>query len=92
VELLPAGETAFLTGQIAVNGKTTVASTVRVRREPKGKSKIMAEWKAGTPVAVVQEENDYLLVEGKGLRGWIEKKYFLADGGESNGQTVDERE
>ncbi|MBO7662088.1 MAG: hypothetical protein J6U01_01820 [Clostridia bacterium] len=92
VELLPAGETAFLTGLIAVNGKTAGTATVRVRREPKNKSKIMAEWKAGTPVAVVQEEKDFLLVEGKGLRGWIEKKYFLADGGENDGQTVDERE
>ena len=89
VELLPVNA-AFQTGLIAVNGKTTVAQTVRIRREAKAKSKVMAEWKAGTPVAVVREEGDFFLVEGKGLRGWVEKKYLVLDGGEENGQTVNQ--
>ncbi|MBQ6400287.1 MAG: SH3 domain-containing protein [Clostridia bacterium] len=92
-QLLPVG-TGFQTGMIAVNGKTTVAATVRIRREPKAKSKIMTEWKAGTPVALVREEGDFMLVEGKGLRGWVEKKYLVPDeeGETDHGQKVDQGE
>ena len=77
------------TGLISINGKTNVAATVNVRMESKVKSKVMAEWKAGTPVAVADRKEGFVLVEGKGLRGWIEDKYLTMDGGESNGKTVD---
>ena len=34
---------------------------------------------AGTPVAVVQEEDGFFLVEGKGVRGWVHSKYITLD-------------
>ena len=82
VELLETGAD-FETGLISINGKTTVAATVRVRQEPKVKAKQMAEWKAGTPVAIVRREEDFFLVEGKGIRAWVEGKYLTIDGKET---------
>ena len=43
----------------------------------------MAEWKAGTPVAIVRREEDFFLVEGKGIRAWVEGKYLTIDGKET---------
>ena len=91
VELLEIG-TDFRTGLISVNGKTTVAATVRVRRDANVKSKVQAEWKAGTPVAVVRREDDFYLVEGKGIRAWVEGKCLTLDGGEEDGESAGDGE
>ena len=57
----------------------------------------MVQWETGTPVAVVEKQNGYLLLEGNGQRGWVHEKYVILDqenseGGEENGQEIDEGE
>ena len=79
-ELLPVRtEGAFQTGTISLNGKTAGAATVIVHLNPKANSVKVTEWKIGTPVAVVQEEDGFFLVEGKGVRGWVHSKYITLD-------------
>ena len=91
-DLLPVCEESFSTGLISLNGKTAGTSTVNVRKEPSAKGKSIGEWKPGTPVAVVSKVSDFYLVEGKGLRGWINAKYLTLEGADDNGQKVDEGE
>ncbi|MBR4575566.1 MAG: hypothetical protein IKO25_00035 [Clostridia bacterium] len=103
VTILPAVREPFRTGLIAQNGYTTGGSQVTVHLEPYAKSTGIALWKTGTPVAVVEEKDHFLLVEGKGMRGWIHEKYFKPDepekdtpeetsqkGSSENGQKIDE--
>lgn len=82
----------FRTGLVAVNGRTAGTSPVNVRREPSAKAKNAGEWKPGTPVAVAEKKGEFYLVEGKGLRGWIQDKFLKLEGGESDGTSVDEGE
>ena len=63
-----------------------------VRKDPTAKGKSIGEWKPGTPVAVVSKVSDFYLVEGKGLRGWVNAKYLTLEGADDNGQKVDEGE
>ena len=88
--LLAPAEGDFPIGLVSLRGKTAGASTVNIRTEASAKSKILAEWKIGTPVAVVEQKGTFYLVEGKGVRGWIEDKYLTLDGGANDGQTVNE--
>ena len=91
-ELLPVFKKDFVTGLVTLNGKTAGTSPVTVRKDPSAKGKSIAEWKPGTPVAVVSQQGDFYLVEAKGLRGWVNKKYLALEGADSNGQKVDEGE
>ena len=91
-ELLPASTEDYLTGLVSLNGKTAGTSPVTVRKEASGKSKSIGEWKPGTPVAVLSKSGDFYLVEGKGLRGWIQSKYITLEGADPDGQKVDEGE
>ena len=88
-ELLPVSDKDFVTGLVSLNGKTAGTSPVTVRKEPSAKGKSIAEWKPGTPVAVVSQQGDFYLVEAKGLRGWVNKKYLALEGADSDGQKVD---
>ena len=95
VEVLPAVPESFPTGTIAINGNTTGALEMTVHLNPKAKSTGIATWKSGTPVAVVEKQDEFYLVEGKGLRGWVHEKYIQLDqenSGEEqeNGQKIDE--
>ena len=64
---------------------------------PDGKTGVV-QWETGTPVAVVEKQNGYWLLEGKGQRGWVREKYIIPDqentseGGEENGQEINEGE
>ena len=79
VTLLPAETGTFQTGLISVNGKTTGSVQITVHRNPKGNSDDITKWKPGTPVAVVERDGEFLLMEGKGYRGWVHEKYFTPD-------------
>ena len=91
-ELLSASDEEFITGLVSLNGRTAGTSPVTVRKEASGKAKSIGEWKPGTPVAVISKSGEFYLVEGKGLRGWIQSKYLTLEGAEPDGQKVDEGE
>ena len=67
------------TGKISVNGNTSGRAKVKMRFGPSAKEKIIAEWKTGTKVAVIQKENDFFLVEAMGLRLWVQENYLTLD-------------
>ncbi len=79
VTLLPAASGDFLTGVIAQNGYTTGGSQVTVHLNPDAKSTGLAMWKTGTPVAIVEKQGSYYLMEAKGMRGWVHEKYVILD-------------
>ena len=79
VKLMPAEQGSFATGILSVNGKTAGTAKVTLRLTDSAKSAKVAELTIGTPAAVVAENGDSLLVEAKGRRGWIQKKYFTQD-------------
>ena len=91
-ELLPVSEEIFQTGLITLNGKAAGTSPVAVRREPTAKAKSIGEWKPGTPVAVISKVSDFYLLEGKGLRGWVNAKYLTLEGADNDGQKINEGE
>ena len=91
-ELLPVSGDDFRTGLISLNGKTAGTSPVNVRKDPSPKGKSIGEWKPGTPVAVVSKVSDFYLVEGKGLRGWVNAKFLTLEGADEDGQKIDEGE
>ncbi len=79
VDLLPVQQEAFTTGLISMNGKTAGTAKVSVRSSTNPKSAVVAQWTIGTPVAVISRAGEYIQVEGKGRRGWINQKYFTPD-------------
>ena len=79
VDLLPVQQEAFTTGLISMNGKTAGTAKVSVRSSTNPKSAEVAQWTIGTPVAVISRAGEYIQVEGKGRRGWINQKYFTPD-------------
>ena len=89
-DLLPVCEEDFRTGLVSLNGRTAGTTPVAVRKEPSAKAKSIGEWKPGTPVAVVSKVSDFYLVEGKGLRGWVNDKYLTLEGADEDGQKIDE--
>ena len=82
VDLLPVQQEAYKTGIVSVGGKTAGTAKVTARTKPSGKAAKVTEWTIGTPVAVAETSGEYLLVEGKGRRGWIHQKYFTPDSAE----------
>ena len=65
--------------EISVNGKTSGSTEITAHKNPKASSVAVTKWKPGTPVAVVEESEEFLLLEGKGYRGWVHQKYFTPD-------------
>ena len=102
VTVLTASAENFRTGVITQNGNTSGGSQVTVHLNPDKKSTGLFLWKTGTPVAVVEKQDSYCLVEAKGCRGWVHEKYILLDeqetsennteGSQENGQEIDKGE
>lgn len=97
VTVLPEAPETFETGIIVMNGNSSGALQVTVHLNPDKKSTGLAVWKTGTPVAVVEKQDSYLLMEAKGRRGWVHEKYFQPDeketeGSQEDGQKIDEGE
>ena len=102
ITVLTASAENFRTGIITQNGNTSGGSQVTGHLNPDRKSTGLFLWKTGTPVAVVEKQDSYYLVEAKGCRGWIHEKYILLDGQEGsenntegsqeNGQEIDKGE
>ena len=77
--VLPAEEGKLRTGLIAMNGYANGGSQVTVHLSADKKSTGLALWKTGTPIAAIEQQDSWWLVEGKGLRGWVHEKYILWD-------------
>ena len=77
---MPPESCPFSTGVLSANGKTAGTAKITLRSTNSAKSARVADYTIGTPVAVVAENDDQLLVEAKGRRGWIQKKYYTPDG------------
>ncbi len=75
LELTDPLEGEIRTGAISVNGNTSGRATVKMRFGPSEKERIAANWKTGTPVTLIREENEYWLAEGRGVRLWVRKDY-----------------
>lgn len=78
-EILDPLEGEILHGMISVNGNTSGRATVKLRFGASEKERVAASWKTGTKVVMIREENDFWLVEGKGLRLWVQKDYVTAE-------------
>ena len=63
-------------GVISVNGNTSGRATVKMRCGASDKEKIADSWKTGTPVIPIRQEGDFWLVEGKGVRLWVQQDYL----------------
>ena len=50
-----------------------------VHLNPQKNSTGLAQWGGGTPVALLEKQDVWYLVEGKGLRGWVHEKYIQPD-------------
>ena len=53
--------------------------TATVHLNPQKNSTGLAQWKTGTPVVLIEKQDVWYLVEGKGLRGWVHEKYIVPD-------------
>ena len=77
-------------GVLSYKGKTSGTAMINLRSEAGGKRKI-GELKIGTPVRVAARKNGDVLVEGKGLRGWIQDQYItLQEEETTDGQEINE--
>ena len=93
VNLLEVAQEDFPTGILSYNGHTSGTAMINLRLDAGSKTKI-GELKIGTPVAVAEQREGYALVEGKGLRGWVQDEYLTMDQTEENsdGQEINQGE
>ena len=92
VTLLDLPAEGFRTGLITVGGRSSGTSTVKVRADHSAKARVIAEWKIGSHIAVVEQKNDFFLVEARGARGWVHEKYITLEGGENDGSEISQGE
>ena len=89
VEFLSVVQDDFPAGVLTYHGRASGTVMINVRNDANGKAKL-GELKVGTPVAVAEQKEEYSLIEGKGLRGWVQNQYLTIEGKEDNGQEIDE--
>ena len=51
---------------------------MKLRFGPSEKEKVMENWKTGTRVILIRQENEFWQVEAKGLRLWVHQDYITA--------------
>ena len=86
MDLLPVVLEDAPTGLLSINGRTSGTAMINLRAESGGKRKI-GELKIGTPVSVAEQKGDACLVEGKGLRGWVDLDYLTLDDAPDSGES-----
>jgi len=79
VNLIPVETGSFKTGILSANGKTSGTTKVTLWQAPKAKNPKVAQLTIGTPVAIAETNGEFVLVEGKGYRGWVHQKYLTLD-------------
>ena len=67
------------TGIVSVGGKQTGSGTVRVRKTPDKKGKILAALRVGTKLTVIGEENGYYRVKLPDGEGFIQKEFLVPE-------------
>ena len=73
------GEEAPKPGWVSYKGKTNSRQKINVRQNGKNGSRIVDEFKAGTPVWVFGTEGKWAEIEVGGYRAYILKKYLTMD-------------
>lgn len=63
-------------GIISYNGKTTVNTTVNVRNSSEKGSNVVAVWKVGKRVTVLNQVEGWVEVESDGICGYIQDKFI----------------
>ncbi|MBQ3704835.1 MAG: hypothetical protein II888_00100 [Clostridia bacterium] len=76
VEVFAPLEGAVQHGIISVNGNTSGRATVKMRFGASGKTSVVDNWKTGTEVILIRQEDGFWLVEAKGLRLWVSEEYI----------------
>ena len=66
-------------GQLSVNGSTSGRATVKLRYGPSEKNRVAEEWKTGTRLLLLREEDGFWLAEAKGVQLWVDGKYVTAE-------------
>ena len=66
-------------GVISLNGNTSGRATVRMRYGPSEKERIVDNWKTGTKVLLLRQENEFWLVEGLGMRLWVSQEFVTPE-------------
>ena len=61
--------------KISVNGSTSGRATVKLRFGPSEKERVAENWKTGTEVILIRQENDFWQIEARGRRLWIQQDY-----------------
>ena len=86
IDLLALPEGSFPASLIALNGKTNGRATVKLRSSASAKGRVIAEWKTGTPVFVLEQQKGFSLVEGRGARAWVQDEYLQTEQTQTEGQ------
>ncbi len=65
-------------GIIVKDGRTNINETVKIRKDPSKKSKVIMSTKIGTYVNVLGEEGDYYKIRIKNKTGYIQKEFLVS--------------
>ncbi len=79
VEMISPLEGDIRYGVISLNGNTSGRATVRMRYGPSEKERIVDNWKTGTKVLLLRQENEFWLVEGLGMRLWVSQEFVTPE-------------
>lgn len=70
------GTKAKAIGIISYKGKTTVNTTVNVRNTPEKGSNVVAVWKVGKEVTVLDQANGWVEIEADGICGYVLERFI----------------
>ena len=70
------GTKAKAIGIISDKGKTTVNTTVNVRNTPEKGSNVVAVWKVGKEVTVLDQANGWVEIEADGICGYVLERFI----------------
>ncbi len=79
IEMIEPVQGEIMHGTVSVGGNTSGRATVKMRFGPSGKERVADQWKTGTPVILISKEDEFWLVEGKGVRLWVHQDYITAE-------------
>ena len=63
-------------GTISYKGKTTVNTSVNVRNSPEKGSKVVAVWKVGKEVTIINQSEGWVEVEADGICGYVKDEFI----------------
>ena len=78
VEVLEPLQGEIRHGMISVNGNTSGRATVKLRYGPSEKERVADNWKTGTEVILIRQEEEFWQIEARGVRLWVHQDYVTA--------------